>query len=329
MRTERPYTARDLEAMAGMFRKSAALLAACELNLFTALSGAARTPQDAARSVNADPRAVDRLLRALAVLGLVEETGGRFRNTPLSERHLVQGAPEYIGGLGHQANVYRSWGDLAQAARRGGSMPRGPENPEAVRRFIAAMHHRAQVQAPGLAAALGLAGVRRMLDVGGGSAAFAMAFCLARPELSAVVLDLPHVLDLTREYLAAEDMEHRVELQPGDYLEADFGAEFDLVFFSAIMHINSPLQNRRLLSKAFAALNPGGRVAVSDFVMDDDRMGPEQGVFFALNMLANTREGDTYTESEYRQWMTEAGFTEFTRAATGPATALLAARKPA
>ena len=321
-------TARDVEALAGAFQKSAVILAGVELGLFTALSGAALTSEQAARAVGADPRAVDRLLRALVQLGLVAVQGATFGNSPAAERLLSETSPDFLAGLKHMANLYRGWGGLSRAVRAGGAVRERSLEDSDAESFIAAMHHRAKATAPALAAALGLGGVRRVLDVGGGSGAFSMAFCRAEPGLSTVILDLPHVLELTREYLAAEGLSGRVALLPGDYLDTDFGNGFDLVFFSAIIHINTPEQNRQLLSKAFRALLPGGRAAVQDFVMDEDRMRPERGVFFALNMLVNTSGGDTYTESEIRAWLDAAGFTRAERTNTGPTTAMITAVKP-
>ena len=321
------FTAKGLEAMARGFQRSAVVLAAVELGVFTALSNGSATARGTAKLINADPRGTDRLLRALAHLGLVESTETGFRNTPVSERFLSEASPEFMAHFKHQANVYRSWGTLAQAVKAGGAVHERSQSPEATRDFIAAMHFRAQYVADQCAAGLGLTGVDRVLDVGGGSGAFSMAFCRARPELSATLLDLDHVLDLAREYVAAESLEQRISFLPGVYHTTDFGQDFDLVFFSAIVHINSPEQNQALLKKAHDALRPGGRVAVRDFIMDEERMKPERGVLFALNMLVNTPGGDSYTEAELRDWMAGAGFEDMELVETDPGATTLVGKR--
>ena len=173
-----------------------------------------------------------------------------------------------------------------------------------------------------------MSGVRRALDVGGGSGAYAMAFCAADPEMRATVFDLPNITPLTREYIAAEGMEGRVDTEDGNFLTDDLGAGYDLVFVSAIVHMLSPEKNTALIGKCAAAANAGGRVVVQDFIMDEERLSPAGGAIFALNMLVGTECGDTYTENEVRGWMESAGLEGVTRTDTGAGTSLIVGRKP-
>ena len=136
-----------------------------------------------------------------------------FELTDLSARHLVEGRPGYMGGLGHWNHLWNTWSHLTQAVKSGGARDQSPfdqQDPSRYRAFIAAMHHRAANQARELAEGLDLAGVGRVLDVGGGSGAFAMALVRAGEGIAATVLDLPQIIPLTREYLAAEGLEDRV-----------------------------------------------------------------------------------------------------------------------
>jgi len=193
--------------------------------------------------------------------------------------------------------------------------------------FIAAMHWRACQHAPGVVASLDLGGVSRVLDVGGGSGAYAMEFARAKPGSTAVVFDLPNVLPLTAEYLRRADLQDRVALVAGDYNRDDLGGSFDLVFLSAIIHSNSPEGNRELIRKGAAALNPAGQLVVQDFIVQEDRTGAPFAVMLALNMLVGTETGDTYTESEVRQWMAEAGLSRVTRTDTSFGTSLIVGRR--
>ena len=106
-----------------------------------------------------------------------------------------------------------------------------------------------------------------------------------------------------------------------------YGVGYDLVFLSAICHMNGPEENRRMLAKAFAALAPGGRVAIQDFILNPDKAGPKTGALFALNMLVGTRAGGTYNEAEYAAWLSDAGFGEIRRVRLPGPTDLIVARK--
>jgi len=247
----------------------------------------------------------------------------------VSSRFLTPGGPGFLAGLGHFAHLFETWSGLTAAVRTGrapGLHAAGERDTAWITAFITAMHWRARQHAPLVVPALDLEGVRRVLDVGGGSGAYAAAFARARPGLEAVVFDLPEVLPLTRRFLSEEGMLDRVGLVAGDYERDVLGRDFDLVFLSQILHSQAPEANRRLLGRAAAALRPGGQVVVQEFIMEEDRTGPPFNTLFALNMLVNTEAGDTYTASEVRAWMEAAGLTAVTRRDFAFGTTILAGR---
>jgi SAM-dependent methyltransferase len=317
--------------MAAAFMRSRVFLTACELDLFTVVGDGERTSADVAKALGTDPRGTDRLMNVLCTLGLLQSTAAGFRNTAGAARFLARGGPEYMDGLMHWVHLWDSWSTLTSAVRKGGTVLDRSVNDrgdEWLRAFIAAMHWRARQHAPAVVASLDLTGVSRVLDVGGGSGAYATEFARAKPALSAVVFDLPNMLPLTAGYLAHAGLGDRVALVAGDYDRDDLGSGFDLILLSAIIHSNSPQANRELVRRSAAALNPSGQLVVQDFIVDEGRTGPPFGVLFALNMLVGTPGGDTYTESEVRRWMSEAGLSSVTRKDTGFGTSLLVGRRP-
>jgi SAM-dependent methyltransferase len=234
----------------------------------------------------------------------------------LAEAHLVSNRPGFIGMLGHTVSLWETWSTLTGAVKAGTAVrtrESGARAEASQKAFIRAMHYRGRAEADALAARLDLTRVARVLDVGGGSGVFTMALLRARPGSRAVILDLPETLALTKDYLAAEGLADRIDLQAGDYHTADFGTGFDLVLLSAILHINSPAENQALLRKSFAALNPGGQAGIREFILEEDRTGPPFAALFALNMLVGTRPGDAYTYSEMAAWLSQAGLTGIRR----------------
>lgn len=320
----------NIRDIAYAFQRSRVLLTAYELGLFTALGDESKMSAEVATILKTDPRATDRLLNALCAIGLLEKKDGKFSNTPASARFLVQGKPEYMAGLMHTVNLWDTWSTLTPAVRQGTSVGRPPVNERGEKwltAFIAAMHDRAKKQAPAVAALLDFSGVSRVLDVGGGSGAFAMAFARAKPGISATIFDLPNVVALTQKYIAQEGLADKVKTVIGDYMVDALGGGFDLVFLSAIIHSNSIDENRKLLRKCAQALNSNGQVVVQDFIMAEDRTSPAHGALFALNMLVGTKAGDTYTESEVRSWMEEAGISNLIRKDTQFGTTLIMGRR--
>ncbi len=318
-RKKRLSPSRILESIYS-FRGARVLLTAFELELFTALGDNARTSTEVARKIRTNPRATDRLMDALCAMEFLSKKRGRFANTPVTSRYLVKGKPDYMGGLMHQVSLWKTWSTLTETVRTGTAvLGRDSVNNRGVdwlAAFIEAMHMRARNQAPALVKLLDLGGVNRVLDVGGGSGIFSMAIVGAKEGIRSVVFDLPNVVGLTRKYIESEHLEDVITTAEGDYTTDPLGSGFDMVFLSAIIHSNSPQTIRRLFKKASDALNRGGQLVVSDYIMNDDRTSPAAGALFSLNMLVGTADGDTYTESEIRSWMGKAGFGKIKRQET-------------
>lgn len=315
-----------IKEIAGGFQQSKILLTAFELGVFTALGNKSKTAAEIAKDLKTKERSTDRLMNALCAIGLLKKNKGRFLNTPLALRFLVKGRPDYMAGLMHVVHLWDNWSTLTQAVRHGKSVLAPSLNKRAkkwVTPFIAAMHERARQQSGLVVSLLNLSGVSKVLDVGGGSGEFAMAFVRAKKGISATVFDLPKVVPLTRNYIKQEKLSGKVKAISGDYLTDDLGSGFDLIFLSAIIHSNSPTQNRALIHKCARALNLKGQVVVQDFIMDKDRTHPVFGALFALNMLVATESGDTYTENEVKGWMKEAGLSHIERKDTNFGTTLL------
>jgi len=329
--TKDGLTPEDIMQIAVGFQRSRIFLTAYELGLFSALADEEKTSADVADELATDARATDRLMNALCVMGLLEKNDGLFSNTLSATELLVEGKPGYMAGFMHAVHLWDTWGTLTDAVRAGGSVAMGPVNErgdEWLDPFIARMHYRGMRQADAIVSLLDLDGVERVLDVGGGSGAFSMALVRAGEGLRAEVFDLPNVIPLTAKYLDAEGYSGRVDTAVGDYHADDFGEGYDMVLLSAIIHSNSFDENCALIKKAADAVNPGGQVVVSDLLVDEDRTGPPRGVFFALNMLVATGAGDTYTESEVRDMMGQAGLTDITREDTDFGSSLMIGRKP-
>jgi precorrin-6B methylase 2 len=292
------------------FRASRIILTAFEFGLFTKLADKALSSERLAKIIGADGRATDRLLNALCALGLVNKIRGEFVNTKIARDFLVAGVPQFMAGLTHTANQWQSWHTLSAAVHRGTAVigrKTGSADKKRLPGFIAAMHERASLQAARMVKLLNLANVSHFLDIGAGSGDYAIALARCKKSIRAVVFDLPEVLPLTRNYVRQAGLLHRFDFIGGDFHCDDWGKGYDLVLLSAIVHMNSPEENRRLIARAAESLSRGGQLVIQDFIMRPDRTRPAVGAFFALNMLVATTHGDSYTASELRGWMREAG----------------------
>jgi predicted O-methyltransferase YrrM len=314
-----------METMRG-FEESRILLTAVELDVFTAV-GPGATAAEAANRMGTNPRASETLLNALVALGALTKKDGVFRNTPETARYLVAGSPDYARpALMHTVEMFKSWATLTDCVRAGTAViPPGVEEQQQqwTESFIAAMHRGAERTAAGVVRAVGVQGVRRLLDIGGGSGAYSIAFAKASPALRAEVLDLASVVPIAQKHIREAGVADRVTTRVGDLTVDEFGKDYDLILLSAICHMLDPEQNRDLFRRCYRALAAGGRIVIRDFILEPDKTAPKWVALFAINMLAGTKGGSTYTEAEYKSWLAGAGFEGFTR--TDPAGDLMIA----
>jgi (2Fe-2S) ferredoxin/precorrin-6B methylase 2 len=313
------------------YQESRVLLTALELDVFTAVHAGATAEQVAAVR-RLDARGATLLLNALVALGLLVKGDGVFASTPLAARYLAAGsADDARDALKHNLALWIRWSSLTDAVRQGHAVAAD----DAVRRdewtvpFIAAMHRNAALRAPVVVRAVGVERVRRLLDVGGGSGAYSIAFAQASPLLEAELLDLPPVVQIAEGHIAAAGLAGRVRTRTGDLRRDSFGEGHDLLLLSAICHMLGPEENRDLLRRASAALAPGGRVVIQDFLLEPDGTAPAHAALFALNMLVGTPAGSSYSEAEYGSWLRDAGFADVRRVRLGGPTDLMLGTRPA
>jgi (2Fe-2S) ferredoxin/ubiquinone/menaquinone biosynthesis C-methylase UbiE len=293
------------------YQESRVILSGVELDIFTAVGKGARS-EEVAKRIGTDPRATEMLMNALVATGMLTKAGGVFRNAPVAAQFYAERSPNDARAAAmHTVNFWARWSTLTDCVRAGTSVTfsESAARPEDwTRAFIAAMHRNAVDRAPLILQAVGTEGVRRLLDVGGGSGAYSIAFAKAVEGLQAEILDLETVLPIAQSHIEKAGVGNRVKTRAGDLRTDKLGHGFNLVLVSAICHMLGVDENRDLLKRCYQALAPQGRVVIQDFILDADKTSPKTGALFALNMLVGTKNGSSYSEEEYAAWLREARF---------------------
>ena len=310
------WNADDLLDLARGYQPACILTAAAELGLFDALADHAASGADVARALNSDPRAMTMLLDAIAALDVIEKRDGLYTLPAPAARLLTQASPASIlPMLQHQATCMRRWVQLADVASTGAPAKRRPSirgetcDEEA---FIGAMHVVSTPVAAELVGQLGPYDFTHLLDVGGASGTWTIAFLRARPGATATLFDLPHVMPMARRRILEAGMSDRVKLVAGDFSTDALPSGADLAWVGAIIHQNSREQNRRFFTTIARALTGQGTIFLRDVLMDDSRTAPVMGALFAINMLVATEAGGTFTFDEIREDLQIAGFGDVT-----------------
>lgn len=316
MQKTSPSPQRIME-LANAFYGSCVLFAASDLGFFGAL---ARQPglgaADLAAGLKLDPRATRLLADACVALGLLAQQADGYANTPESMAFLVPGASGDLSrAIRYNRDVYAAWGRLTEFARSGRPVER-PElhlgtDPARTRDFVLAMHGRAMAIGRAVVPLLAIPEGARVLDVGGGPAAYATLIARAVAGATCTVIDLPDVAAIARALVAEAGLADRIRCVDGDYHQAPFPGEQDVVVMLGILHQEAPDSIRALLKKAHAALKPGGRLYVLDMMTDATRAHPPFAALFAVNMALTMRDGWVFSDQDLSGWLAEAGFTDF------------------
>jgi precorrin-6B methylase 2 len=296
-----------------------ALALATELGVFTDLSdGRGTTLAALAERHGLDRRPAELLLTACTALGLLRlDSSGSYRNTPMSEEYLVRGKPYYFGGWVTvvDRHEYPAYLKLADSLR--GNHPTtwdverqeslfAPDDPVMTQHFWDGMHSLSAYTARLLADALDFGQVSRLLDVGGGGAAFGIELCRRHPHLHTTVFDLPFVCELTRPRVTDAKLEDRIDFVAGDFFADRLPGGHDAVLLSNILHDWGESDVQKILDACADALSPGGLLLICESFVDDTKQGPPLAALMSLNMLVETW-GRNYTAAEYSTWLRAAG----------------------
>lgn len=298
--------------MAASSRPACVLGAAAELNVFTAIGDRQLSLEEVASRLQSDRRATRMLLDALTALHLLEKKEERYSVPEALRPLLTEGSPgSVLPMVQHSMNILRNWTQLAWVVKAGIPGPRvasirGFDADRAA--FIAAMHVVSGPIADGLVARLGELPFTHLLDVGGASGTWTIAFLRANPQARATIFDLPDAIQQARQRFAGSEFADRVTFAAGDFYRDELPAGPDLAWVSAIIHQHAREDSRDLFAKVYRALEPGGHIAIRDIVMEGDRTRPVMGALFAINMLVNTDRGDTFTFGEIAEDLQAVGF---------------------
>ncbi len=299
------------------FQRTAALKAAVELDLFSAIGTAGGTAAEVALKLGTPERSTRILCDYLAVIGFLAKRGGRYELSPDSALFLDRQSPAYLGGALEfllSPSLKEAFNDLAETVRRGTTTLDGqgsvsPENPLWVD-FARSMAPMMLLPARMMAELLPFEPGRqaKVLDLAAGHGMFGITLAQRNPGIEVTALDWPKVVEVARENAAAAGVAERYHTLAGDAFETEFGRGYDLVLLTNFLHHFDMPTCETLLRKVAASLEPGGRAATIEFVLHEDRISPAGAAGFPLTMLATTPAGDAYTFSEYERMFAAAGF---------------------
>jgi 3-hydroxy-5-methyl-1-naphthoate 3-O-methyltransferase len=284
--------------------------------LFDLLNDAALTGEQLAKRSGASVRGVTAICNALVGLRLLARAGDRYALTPESAAFLVSGKPGYHGGFFHHISrqIVPNWLGLhkiVQTGRPAESVNSEKRGAKFFAEFVESLFPLSYGAAKALGEHLGIPKAKTtvsVLDLAAGSGVWGIALAEQSPQVRISAVDWPPVLPVTRRIARRHGVGDRLTVIPGDLLKAPLGANHHVAMLGHILHSEGRTRSRKLIKRTFEALAPGGTIAIMEFLVNKDRTDPAIGLFFAVNMLVNTEEGDTFSFEEISGWLREAGF---------------------
>ena len=297
------------------YQRSEAIKTAIELDLFTAIAEGNTTATVLAKRCGAAERGVRILSDFLTINGFLSKNNGAYALTPDTAFFLDRRQRSYIGSATTfllNEELRTAFARLTDAVRRGGKAtdadPLEPDNPVWVQ-FARAMMGIQFLPAELLAGTVAEGGpVTKVLDIAAGHGLFGIAVARRNPAAHIYAQDWKNVLQVAQENALAAAIGERYHLLPGSAFDVDLGSGYDLVLLTNLLHHFNSATCEGLLCRVHAALAPGGRLAIAEFVPNEDRVSPPAAAAFSMIMLAMTPEGDAYTLSELQKMLRNAGF---------------------
>jgi 2-polyprenyl-3-methyl-5-hydroxy-6-metoxy-1,4-benzoquinol methylase len=300
------------------YQRTAALRAAIELDLFTAIAEGSKTVPAISARIQASEKGTRVLCDYLTVIAFLTKQGGEYGLTADSSFFLTRTSPAYMGTvanfLGALAQELGAFDHFSDVVRKGGTLLESegtvtPENPIWVN-FAHNMAPLMAMPAELIAKLLGADSGQKwkVLDIAAGHGLFGIAIARHNPNAQIVAVDWASVLEVAAENAQRVGVAGRHSLLPGSAFDVDYGSGYDIVLITNFLHHFDIPTNEALLRKVHAALAPGGRALTLEFIPNEDRVSPPTEAMFALMMLDSTASGDAYTFSEYDRMFSNAGF---------------------
>jgi len=309
------WSAEKLLKTTGSYWEACTLHAGVKLEVFTQIGDDYVTSEELARRLSGDVRGVTMLINALTAMGLLIKKGNYYANTSPSKAFLVKKSPQYIGYMiMYHCYLVSAWSQLPEVVRSGKPVRQGSDrDEEELESFLMGMFNLAMASAPHLAAQIDLSGRQHLLDLGGGPGTYAIHFCLAHPQLRATIFDLPTTRPFALRTVKQFGLEDRIDFMAGNYVEEEIKGTYDVAWLSQILHGEGPEDCQGIIQKTVSVVEPGGLILIQDFILEDTLDHPLFPALFSLNMLINTPQGQSYSETQIKEMLARAGIKDIIR----------------
>ena len=291
---------------------SRCIIAGTRLGVFEALASGAKNAQQVAKETNCSLTGMETLLNALNGLGYLTRGNGVYSNSRLTKKWLLKSSKHSVrDAVLFFQDIWEVLAKMEESVITGktADLHHGNQPPEFWERYLRGLATFAFYTGKEIAWKVKLdSAPRKLLDVAGGHGVYSMSFCKKYPALNAEVLELPDAAKVGRQIVSEQKMSDRVSYREGDLRSADWGTGYDLILLFNIIHNLSKEECQQAMTKAFAALNPKGRLVILDSEHSKGENNLSMAGGFNELLFFLTSGTRAYPEADIRDWMQTAGF---------------------
>lgn len=312
-----------LEELTFHFAPQVVLFTALKLGIFPAIEKGAKSVSSIASATGCSPRGVRMMLNCMTAMELLDKENEDYDLNNFSRNYFLPSSEEYVGNLFiHCDLLLKLWLTLPEAVRTGRSTLSfftGEERERLNLNIVDALFQLHRVYAWRLVDMLknndsflgGHKAIIKILDVAAGSAVWSLPFALKYEHAEVTAVDFVSVLEVAKRCTRQFGVENQYRFIGADIREIEFGRnEYDLALLGHICHSEGADWSQGLIGKCFRALKGNGKLLIIDYIPDEERKSDYLPLLLAVNALLGTEEGDTFTLSQYKQWLLTAGFSE-------------------
>ncbi len=291
-----------------------AMLAGMELDLFTPLKDGPMDAVTLAKSLSVQAAKLSPLLYALVAAGLLTVEDGVFSNTGETDKFLVRGRPDYMGGLsGFHRKLWHAAMNTAASIRLGKPALKIDWNilpDEELLNLFGSQFHSSIRSGRELAGRLDFSQYERLLDAGGGTGGVSIGICEKFPLIRATVADLPRVVRVSQHFIAKAGMSDRIGVAATDLCSQPPPGHYDIAILRAFVQTISMKQARTAVINIGQAMATGGKIYIIGSILENSCLSPASSLGMGLVFLNFYDDGNAYTETDHREMLGNAGFTD-------------------
>lgn len=311
-----------------------AMLAGMQLDVFTPMKDGPMSAEQVADAIGVKVDRLRLLLWCLVAADLLIEKDGLFSNGSEANSFLVKGSSSYMGNMA--ANYSSAWAwklKTAESIRTGfpqAKLDFSSSPKEELEAFLRRINASTVAATRSLLERYDFSSTRTLADVGCGGAGVALTMTKVCPQMRATAIDLPQITPITQKIVSEEAAADHIKVLTADVLSGPLPGRYDAAILRALLQVLSAEEACLALKNLAPAVNAGGTIYILGQILDDSRTSPPEAVGFNLTFINTFDAGESYTEHEHREWLSEAGFVDIERAKTPLAQGLglITARKP-